>query len=103
MMSQRLNRKITLQYPTTSQDSYGEEDVTWATYRNVWAQVVQQSGREIFSAGIVAEADTLFRMRYISTLDETWRISYNSKYYNIKSVKELGRKEGLEVTAKAQT
>lgn len=102
MQSARLDRKITLQQSITTQDTYGEPDVTWSDYADVWAEVRTQSGREIFSAGKVAEVDAIFKIRYISSLDETWRIVYGSRNYDIKSIKELGRQDGLEILARAQ-
>jgi SPP1 family predicted phage head-tail adaptor len=102
MMSGRLDRQITLQEPTTSQNSYGEQTTTWSDSATVWAQVQQQSGREMFAAGKLAEVDMLFKIRYRSSVDETWRISYDGRTYEIESVKELGRQDGLEIAAKAQ-
>ena len=102
MQSARLDKKITLQQPTTAQDAYGEVDVTWGDYGEVWASVKTQSGREIFSAGKVAEVDAVFKIRYVSSLDETWRIVYGSRNYDIKSIAQLGRQDGLEIHARAQ-
>jgi SPP1 family predicted phage head-tail adaptor len=102
MMSGRLDRKITLQKPTTSRDAYGGQATSWTDEATVWAQVQQQSGRELFAAGKLAEVDALFKIRYRSDVDETWQVVYDGRTYDIQSVKELGRKDGLEIVGKAQ-
>ncbi len=102
MMAGRLDRKLTLQKPTTTEDKYGEEQTTWNNYRDVWAGIQKQSGREMFEAGKLAEVDMVFKIRYLSEIDETWRIQYDGKDFDINHIKELGRKDGLEIAATAR-
>jgi head-tail adaptor len=40
---------------------------------------------------------TQWTMRYRSTVNSTMRILYNSQYYYIVGVEEIGRREGLRV------
>ncbi len=103
MMAGRLDRKLTLQKPTTTTDEYGEKQFTWNNYRDVWAGIQKQSGREMFEAGKLAEVDMVFKIRYLSEIDETWRIQYDGKDFDITHIKELGRKDGLEIAVTART
>jgi SPP1 family predicted phage head-tail adaptor len=102
MMSGRLDRKITLQRPTTTTDDYGETITTWEDYRDVWADLSKQSGREMFEAGKLAEVDAVFKVRYLSQITREWRVKYDGQEYDITGLKEIGRKDGLEIAATAR-
>jgi len=103
MMAGRLDRKVTLQKPSTSKDKYGEEQYTWSDYRTVWADIKEQSGREMFEAGQLAEVEILFRIRYLSEITPKWRIQYDGKDFDISHIRELGRRDGLEIAGRART
>lgn len=103
MRAGRLNRRITIQEPTETQDDYGEAIQSWATFRTVWAEVRQKPGQESFDADqIVAETNTVFKIRYLTGLTRKMRISYISDIYDIHSISEIGFKEGHEIRATAQ-
>lgn len=106
MISGRLNKKIIIQQFTENSppvDSYGEPSGSWETYATRYAEKIDQKGREFFAGGMVAEGTSIFRLRYISGLTEAMRISYDSKYWDIESIIEIGRKEGHELIAKVQS
>lgn len=103
MMSGRLDRRLTLQKPTTTTDDYGEEETTWNDYREVWGSIQKQSGREMFEAGKLAEIEILFRVRYLSEIDTTWRIQYDGKDFDITHIKEVGRRDGLEIAGRSRS
>lgn len=103
MRAGNLDRRITLQSLTLTQDSYGSTTETWADFATVWAEARPVLSRERFSAQHVAvEFDTVFRIRWLSGVLQTMRISYDGKYYDIQSIVELGRRAGLELQAKAR-
>lgn len=98
MKAGALDRRVTIERATVIQDPYGEEIETWAPLATVSAQVVQQSGREFLAAeAMQAEVRVLFRLRWIEGIQETDRVSYGDRMHNIQEVKELGRREGLEL------
>ncbi len=102
MIAGRLDRKITIEYPTTTTNDYGEEETEWLELATVWAEVRRQSAREMWAAGKVAETEAMFRIRYRTGIDETCRIYFDETTYKITGVpREIGRKDGLEITAKA--
>ncbi len=98
MRAGALDRRVTIERYTVTQDEYGEQIETWAPLAIVSAQVVQQSGREFLAAEQVqAEVRVLFRTRWIEGVQETDRVSYGDRLHNIQEVKELGRRDGLEL------
>lgn len=102
-----LDRRITFERATAAQaNPSGEQVLTWATEVTVWAEVAPLGGRELFQAQqLEAKADTRFRIRYRTgvTPDEKLRIAYGGRRYDLRSVVELGRREGLEILAEART
>jgi SPP1 family predicted phage head-tail adaptor len=100
----RMDRRITVQSFTTTQNAIGEPEKTWtALYTDISAEVAQVGGREYFSADQrVAEADCRFYIRYRGDITEQMRIVYDGKTYDIKHIREIGRRERLEILAKAE-
>lgn len=93
-----LDRRVTIQRYTETRDEFNEPIMTWADLATVSARVVQQSGREFLSADQTqAERRVLFRLRWIDGVTVLDRVSYTGRLHNIQDVKELGRREGLEL------
>lgn len=91
-----LDRRITIQQATTASDVFGEQVETWSTYRKVWAKLSYESGNEFFEADQKTAVRTVkFTVRYDSSITEVMRISYNSAYYDIRSIEEVGRNRYL--------
>ncbi|MBA3667935.1 MAG: phage head closure protein [Sphingomonas sp.] len=87
-----------IQRKTVVYDDYGGEIEAWAELATVPAQVVQVSGREFLAADQVqAEQRVLFRTRWIEGITVLDRVSYSDRLHNIQDVKELGRREGVEL------
>ena len=97
-----LDRRITIQKPTLSANAYGEREESWGTHVTCWAQierkpaaVEQNSGAQIVSVNKV-----VFNIRYSKDSKDTnagYRISYDSKIYNILGVHEVGRNERIRL------
>lgn len=100
MQAGRLDRRIIIQEDTPTQDTYGDETSTWSTFATVWANVKSKSGKEYFNSDqVVAERSRIFKIRYLPGVNEQMRISYDSNFYDIQTVSEIGRKEGMEIIA----
>lgn len=101
MRAGKLDQKITLQRFSNTVDDNGTPVMTWTDIATVYAQIIQQSTEE-FLRGYGASDDTIiiFRVRWldITTAD---RVVFNGANYNIKELKPLGRKEGLDIRAVA--
>lgn len=102
MRAGKMDRLITIQTFTTTQNDYGEPVETWTTLASVWAERVPMSGREAFAADQLAALSLVkFKIRYRSDVDTKNRILDAGSYYDIRSVGIIGRNEGLEITAEA--
>lgn len=99
----KLDRRIALQEKTASKDALGGLTESWVTIANVWAQYLTGGGSERFSsAQIYAETQARFRIRWMASITPEHRIVYDGKEWDILSVDEIGRKEGIEIKAKAR-
>mgnify|MGYP000362650171 CR=1 FL=1 len=97
----KLDRLVTIQAYTTSRSSSGEPLETWANLTNgiVWASLRNTAASEkVENEQLVAIVSTTWNIRYLSTVNETQRILYNSKYYYITGIKIHGRNEFMELT-----
>ena len=95
----RMDRKIIIEEITaTTINAVGEPIPTWGTFATVWAEKMPLRGRERFEAQQVnAEADDKWRIRYLAGVVAKMRISYDSKLFDIQSVQEVGRRNGMEL------
>ncbi|HEV7284322.1 MAG TPA: phage head closure protein, partial [Kaistia sp.] len=78
----------------------------WLELATVWASKLDVRDSERFSSAQVgAEIGSRFQIRYSTTvadLNPKDRIVYGGKFYDIVGVKEIGRREGLEISAMAR-
>lgn len=96
----RLDRRITIQTVTLTQDSFGQAIESWADYKTVWAMVEYPSASERFiSAGLHSARAAIFTIRDLDDLNETMRIVYQDLYWKITGIRESGRKQGFEISA----
>src|SRR3546814_1174641 len=92
-----MDRRVTLQRFTTTQDEYGEEIQTWTDLATVFAEVRQQGGKEyLVAATTLAERRVVFFLRWFPGLTVEDRVSYDGLLHNIKEVREIGRRDGVE-------
>jgi SPP1 family predicted phage head-tail adaptor len=103
MNPSKLDRRITIQAKTTALDVNGDRMDTWTNlYTNIAANVKPTGGREMVAEHRMFETSSaMFMTRYFSDVCQQHRILYNGKYYNITSVNEIGRHDGLLITAEA--
>jgi SPP1 family predicted phage head-tail adaptor len=102
-----LDRRIRIERASSTQDPGSGENVeTWTALATVWASKRDVSDRErIAAAEVQAEITTRFIIRYSSTVasvNPKDRIIFDGRTYGIEAVKEVGRREGIELTAAAR-
>jgi SPP1 family predicted phage head-tail adaptor len=99
----KLDRKIILQRFTETVDEYNELVKTWATLATRSASYEPLSDGEKFRASeTAAEASARFVIRYsaaVADLNPKDRLTFEGAAWEIVRVKEIGRREGLEITA----
>lgn len=85
-----LDRRIRIEVADTTQDvQSGELSLSWRLLAEIWANVRQPSGSEVFrSEQRVAKVDTIFNVRYREDVSatETFRILYEGRAYDITAV-----------------
>lgn len=98
-----MDRRVTIEQLTTVADEYNQKIPTWATFRVVWAEMMDRSGSESYQADqLTASRNTVWRIRFISSLNETMRIRYQGRVYNIEAIKRLDRKMYMDVVTTLQ-
>lgn len=88
MRAGKLRHKVDIQYPTETQNTYGEPEVTWTDLATgVWCQIQPLRGREFFeSRQFNAEIDARIVMRHRSDVTAKMRIMHGSDEYYVDSV-----------------
>jgi SPP1 family predicted phage head-tail adaptor len=95
-----LDRRVVVEKPTKSRATNGAEVVTWVEIATVFANVRYISATERFQSDSNRSVKVAnFRMRYLSIISETMRLKFDNKVWKITGLAEIGRREGLDVTA----
>jgi len=86
----QLDRRIEFYRQSSDVDNFGQDVGAFtSTGISVWAKVIDKSGSESEESNqIVAVSNVNFLIRYNSSILETWRILYRSKYYRIEAIIE---------------
>ena len=96
-----LDRKITIEHPVRTANSYGEPVEVWEAFAVLWANVNHKGGREGFYARqVIAQGDVVFKVRYTAGVTPLMRVKYDGQIYNIIAVAEVGRKAFLEISSR---
>lgn len=108
MLSGPLDRRITLErFTYTTDPGSGEQIKVWSTLAVVSASKLDVSDSErVAAAEVSASITTRFQIRWDSDwsgLNPKDRLTYAGRVYDIEAVKEIGRREGLEISAAART
>jgi SPP1 family predicted phage head-tail adaptor len=102
-----MDRRITLQQATITYDALNTPTETWATLATVWASKEDLSDSErVAAAEVGAAMTTRFRIRYslkVSGINPKDRLTFDGNTYEVVNTKEIGRREGIEITATFRT
>lgn len=106
MEAGRLDRRITFEQEVeTGSDDSGQPVTAWQQVGPAcWAQKIDAGARQFFeSAKENVEQTTTFKLRWRDDVTQTMRIVCEGAVYEILpgAIKELGRREGLEIIAVA--
>lgn len=99
----QFDRRICIEAPSTSRGASGQELLTWSTFAECWASVEYPGTRtdeQVVADQEVSITSVIFRIRYRDGLNQKMRILYNSNYYDILNVLEVGRKDYLRLPAR---
>ena len=106
MIIGKLDRYVRIEQKQVVKDpDYGSESVTWVTYKNAWASILDVTTKMQESTNSdlrQLKQPTRIQMRYDPTIDVTMRIvvADTGRILNIVSQPaELGRREAIEFMA----
>ena len=86
----QLRRRVQLQSPTDSPDSYGQPTRSWVTYATVWAQVVPLAADEVSIANQQGLTIThRVTIRHRTDVSAEHRVLLGSRELNIKGLRNL--------------
>ena len=100
MKAGSLDRVILIERPGAAlSDVFGTKTQTWVMVATMRAQklsnaIVNQEG----ARGDTTDNTITFRTRWIANVSLECRVSYEGQVYKIVSIKELGRRVGLDIT-----
>jgi SPP1 family predicted phage head-tail adaptor len=98
MRAGSLDRTITIEALTVAVDDAGTTAETWTTFATVRAQIIAASTDEFFRGyGEGGNTVVAFRTRYLEGVTTDHRVAYDGRSLNIREVKEIGRRRGLEL------
>lgn len=99
MQAGRLNRRCTLQKPSTEEDEIGQPIPGWTDVATVWADIRMRSGLESIKAGApVSVVAASIRIRYRAGINAGMRVVHNLQVYEILAVQpDVGGREYVDL------
>jgi len=97
-----MRNRVAIQTLGGSTDAGGGTTTSHSTAVTVWAKVENLSGGEgIFGDQLRGTSSYRFTIRYYSALTEKYRLSFNSKTFNITQIRNIdeGRNKFQEILA----
>lgn len=90
----RMRHKVKLQSATATRDAGGGVSESWTTAKELWADIRPVSGAEKYRQGKVQETLTHeITIRHRTGIDTNYRIQYESRNFNIKSIRNIDERD----------
>jgi SPP1 family predicted phage head-tail adaptor len=106
MISGPRDRRIVIERRTYTLDGFGGEVVTWTNIGHRWASSLPvKDGERFGNAEAIATITHRFQILWDATaaqIDPTYRVLFDGRLYDVVAVKEIGRREGIEISATAR-
>ena len=98
----KLNRVVTIQkWIEVGRTPTNAPIMEWVTVGQEWAELTHKSEDEKHAASqTYAERIVTFRMHYRDDITEVDRLICDGRQYDIKGIRELGYREGIEIAAR---
>jgi SPP1 family predicted phage head-tail adaptor len=95
----KFRERVTFQRPGVGDDGYGNVTAHWVDDVTVWADMLDQLGKERIAAGRVESSRmATIRVRQSTQTDPItagWRIMARGEAWNIRSIVRVGRKNDV--------
>ncbi|KAB0679526.1 phage head closure protein [Aureimonas leprariae] len=103
MKAGNLDRRVRIERELELVDAYGTTSRTSSPVVTVWAQLITASTDEILAGNVEASSTVVvFRIRWRDDVRLDDHVIYNGQSFNIVGMKELGRRDGLELRVEAK-
>lgn len=99
MRAGSLDRLIEIQVATVTYDEYRNQSTAWATLVSLRAQLINRLIDSREGQNATTDSTVSFRTYFYPGVTLDHRVVFEGQAYSIKSLKELGRRVGLEITA----
>jgi SPP1 family predicted phage head-tail adaptor len=102
------NRRITIERRTYTTDSFGGEIVAWIEVGSGWwvSSLPVKDSEAFRNSEATATITHRFQMLWSATawaeIDPRCRITFDGRLYDVVAVKEIGRRDGIEISATAR-
>lgn len=97
----KSDRRIIVERATHTTNNYGERVESWATLTTVWAELMRNGigmREKITGDQDMPSQQVRFKIRSSAVsrgIKADDRVSYDSNYYNIQGIAEIGRRDQL--------
>lgn len=99
----KLDRTIRIERAHRVIGAAGRESVAWTAVATVRAERLQTDAVEVAGAHGITSTDSLaFRLRHLAGITPADRVVFDGRAFNIRSVKEIGRRRALELTCEGR-
>lgn len=107
MQAGNLDRRITIERLSVGRDALNNQTESWSPLVSGWpaSKMEIRDSERVAAAERGAEVTTRFQIRHsseVEDVDAKDRIVFDGRTYDIVAVKEIGRREGIEITAAAR-
>lgn len=100
MDSGEFDRTIEIHKRSVTRDTDGGELVSWKKKGKYWAKLKWLRSTERYASAQIRESKSVtFTIRFVDDVTPDDRILYNSEYYRITGLAEMGRKKYIEISA----
>jgi SPP1 family predicted phage head-tail adaptor len=83
----KMRYRVQLQSPTNTTDAGGGRSQTWSRKADLYANIIPKSGSESYKQGKIKDETTHeIHIRHRSDMSAKYRIVYESRVFNIKSI-----------------
>lgn len=88
MRAGKLRHRVEVQRSTATQDSYGQQVITWSTFATLWADIRPSEATETFESGqFKTERKHVVRMRFFEGLTTRNRLKFGSRYFDVTGIR----------------
>lgn len=98
MRAGKLNETVVLKSVEYIDDEYGNSTEVETDFATLRAQIIEESTDEFMrNYGASTERLRIFRTRFVDAVTLEMKVLHAGITYNLKQIKEIGRRRGLEL------